>query len=141
MKKGESIMSFSPRVIAFCCDNSAYLAADMAGTMKLSYPEEIEIVRVPCSGRVDALHILKAFENGADGVLIAACYENACRYIRGNIRAKNRVDYVRSILKDIGIEEERIQIAYLAPNMGVKFAQIASEMVEKVKEFGPAIPS
>ena len=82
---------FVPKIVAFCCEQSGYPAADMAGTLKLKPPENVEIVRVPCAGRIETVYLLKALEKGADGVLIFGCYEENCQYLRGNLRAKSRL--------------------------------------------------
>src|SRR3989304_4418101 len=131
--------AFTPKIITFCCNHSAYEAADLAGREKLSYPEGINIVRVPCSGKVDVYHILKAFEKGADGVLVLACYEDNCKYLHGNIRAKKRVDYIKNLLEELGIEKERVEIYNLASNTGHRFVNLVKKMNEKVMELGPAL--
>ena len=87
--------NFEPVIVAFCCHYCAYTAADMAGSQRLSYPPNVKIIRVPCSGKVDALHIVKAFEKGADGVYVAGCLEGDCHFKNGNSRAARRVEYVK----------------------------------------------
>jgi coenzyme F420-reducing hydrogenase delta subunit len=106
--------------------------------MRLYYPESIRVVRVPCAGRVDVLHILKAFEKGADGVLVMGCQEGACRHLTGNTRAKERVRYSEILLKESGIDGERVRMVNLAPEMAHKFVQEVNEMTEKLKELGPS---
>jgi len=128
---------FHPKIIAFCCDQSGYLAADMAGTLKLKLPRNIEIVRVPCSGRIETIYLLKAFEKGADGVLVFACYEENCQFLRGNLRAKGRLSYAHRMLEKIGLEKERLEICYLATNSGVKLAQALQRKSEQLKKLGP----
>lgn len=129
--------AFSPEIIAFCCAQSAFRAADRAGRMRLHYPENIRVIRVPCAGRVDVLHILKAFEKGADGVLVMGCHEEACRHLTGNTRARARVKYSEILLKESGIDGERVRMVNLAPEMAHKFAHEVSEMTERLKELGP----
>lgn len=90
---------FEPVIVAFCCHYCAYTAADMAGTLRLSYPTNIKIIRVPCSGKVDATHVLKALEKGADAVIVAGCLEGDCHFKSGNIRASKRVAYVKNYWK------------------------------------------
>ena len=128
---------FSPRIIAFCCQHSAYLAADRAGSMRMSYPEGVHIVRVPCSGEVGVLHILKAFEIGADGVLVLGCPAGSCHHLSGNIRAAKKIAYARTILGEIGIEKERVEMFPLGPDWASQFVRIADEMTERVRELGP----
>ena len=128
---------FVPKIVAFCCEQSGYPAADMAGTLKLKPPENVERVRVPCAGRIETIYLLKALENGADGVLIFGCYEENCQYLRGNLRAKSRLSYARQMLERIGLEKERLEICHLATNCGVKFAETLQQKSEALKELGP----
>ena len=106
--------------------------------MRLRYPTNIKIIKVPCSGRVAIIHMLKALEEGADGVIVAGCLEGDCHYQSGNLRAKKRVSYVQEILEKIGIEAERVAMYNLSAGEGPRFAEIAREMTEKVKELGPS---
>ena len=129
---------FSPDIVAFCCAQSAYQAADTAGSMRISYPDNIRVIRVPCVGRVDVLHILRAFERGADGVLVLGCHEEACHHLSGNTRAKNRVQKANTLLQEIGIDGKRVEMFTLAPNQGSRFARIANEVNERIKELGPS---
>lgn len=129
---------FEPMVVAFCCHYCAYTAADMAGSQRLVYPANVKIIRVPCSGKVDALHIVKAFEKGADGVYVAGCLEGDCHFKSGNTKAAGRVAYVRKYLEEIGIESERLQMVHMSAGMGYRFAEIATEITEKVRKLGPS---
>jgi F420-non-reducing hydrogenase iron-sulfur subunit len=106
--------------------------------MRLRYPTNIKIIKVPCSGRVAIIHMLKALEEGADGVMVAGCLEGDCHYQSGNLRAKKRVIYVKEILEKIGMEPERVAMYNLSAGEGPRFAEIAREMTEKVKELGPS---
>jgi F420-non-reducing hydrogenase iron-sulfur subunit len=128
---------FVPKMIAFCCDQSGIPAADMAGTLNLKLPENAEIVRVPCAGRIETVYLLKALEKGADGVLIFGCYEENCQYLRGNLRAKSRLFYAQQMLGKIGLEKERLEICHLATNCGVKFAETLQQKSEALKKLGP----
>ena len=105
--------------------------------MRLQYSHNVRIVKLPCTGKVDALHLMKAFEDGADGAFVAGCLEGQCHYIEGNIRAKKRVTYVRRLLEEVGIEGERLEMFNLSSAMGGRFAEIVDEMTEKVKALGP----
>jgi F420-non-reducing hydrogenase iron-sulfur subunit len=129
--------NFEPVIVAFCCHYCAYTAADMAGSMRLRYPANVTIIRVPCSGKVDAIHIMKALEKGADGVYVAGCLEGDCHFKNGNTRAARRVAYVKKILDDIGIGGERIEMFAMSAGMGERFAQIASDFTEKIRALGP----
>ena len=105
--------------------------------MRLNYPTNVRIIKVPCSGRVASIHLLKSLEEGADGVLVAGCLEGDCHYQAGNLRAKKRVAYVRRVLEDIGIEPDRVTMYNLSAGMGPRFAEIAREMTAKIRELGP----
>ena len=105
--------------------------------MRLKYPASIRIVRVPCTGKVDILHILRAFEKGADGVYAVGCMEGDCHYNSGNFRARKRVEQARKILETIGVGGERVQMFNLASSEGPLFAKIAREMTEQVRNLGP----
>ena len=105
--------------------------------MRLQYPDNIRIVSVPCTGKVDLIHLLRAFEKGADGVYVVGCMEGECRYNSGNIRARKRVEQAQKILESIGIGGERVQMYNLSSSEGPKFAQFAKEMTEKITALGP----
>ena len=104
----------------------------------MSYPANVKIIQVPCSGRVDILHLLKAIEDGADGVYVAGCLEGECHYLTGNLKAKKRVHYVKRVLGEIGIEPERVEMFNLSSGQGPRFAEIAREMVERIQALGPS---
>ena len=120
-------VDFEPIIVAFCCHYCSYAAADLAGTMRLQYPSNVRIIRIPCTGKVDILYLLKAFEDGADGVFVAGCEEGSCHFINGNYRAKKKVKYTKKILDEIGIGGERLEMFNLSAAMGVKFADIVTE--------------
>jgi len=129
---------FEPVIVAFCCHYCAYAAADLAGVMRLQYPTNIRIIKLPCSGAIDVLHILKAFELGADGVYVAGCLEGGCHFIEGNIRAKRRVEEAKAILDAVGLGSERLEMFFMSSSEGVRFAEVAKEMTEKIRELGPS---
>lgn len=104
----------------------------------MSYPTNVKIIKLPCSGRVDIIHIMKAMEEGADGVFVAGCLEGDCHYQLGNLRAKKRVAYVREILDKIGVGGERVCMYNLSAGQGPRFAEIAREMTEKIRSLGPS---
>ena len=128
---------FEPKIVAFCCNFCAFAAADLAGAMRLQYPSGVRIIRLPCTGKVDALHLMKALEDGADGVFVAGCLEGQCHYLEGNLRARKRVIYVKRLLSEAGIEPERIEMYNLSSAMGGRFAEIVEEMTKKITELGP----
>ena len=129
--------NFVPEIIAFCCHYCAYTAADLAGSMRLEYPSNIKIIRLPCSGKIDVLYILKSFEDGADGVFVAGCEEGSCHFLKGNIHAKKRVQYARALLKETGIEEDRVDMFNLSASDGRKFVQICRDFTKRIERLGP----
>jgi coenzyme F420-reducing hydrogenase delta subunit len=134
---GVDMADFEPKIIAFCCDQSGYPAADMAGTLNLDFPGNVEIVRVPCAGRIETIYLLKALEKGADGVMIFGCFEENCQFLRGNLRAKGRLSYAHRMLEKIGLEKERLEICHLATNSGVRLAEALHRKSEQLKKLGP----
>lgn len=130
---------FEPKIVAFCCHYCAYSAADLAGSMRLQYSPSIRVVEMPCSGTIDHRVILDAFEKGADGVYVAGCMEGDCHFLKGNFRAKKRVNKsVKKLLDDIGLGSERLEFYNLSAAMGPRFAEIANEMTERIKKLGPS---
>jgi coenzyme F420-reducing hydrogenase delta subunit len=105
--------------------------------MRLSYPANIKIIQVPCTGRVDIVHLLSALEDGADGVYVAGCLEGECHYLEGNYKARRKVTYVKKVLTELGIEPERVAMYNLSSAQGARFAEIANEMVEQIRDLGP----
>lgn len=106
--------------------------------MRLSYPASVKIIKVPCTGRVDVIHILKAFENGADGVYVVGCLEGDCHFLVGNIRAKKRVAYAKQLLDETGAGSERLAMFTLSSADGRRFAEISRQMVETIRALGPS---
>lgn len=130
--------NFEPEIVAFCCHYCAYTAADMAGSKRISYPSNVKIIRVPCTGKVDAIHIMKAFEKGADGVYVAGCLEGDCHFKNGNTRARYRVEHVQKYLEELGWETERVAMINMSAGMGEFFARTALEFTQKIKQLGPS---
>ncbi len=130
---------FEPKIVAFCCSWCSYAGADLAGVSRLQYPANIEIIRVMCSGRIDPTFVLEAFTNGADGVLVAGCHiPSDCHYLSGNLRAQRRIAMTINLLKQFGIEPERLRLEWVSASEGDKFASVVKEMTEKIKELGPS---
>jgi coenzyme F420-reducing hydrogenase delta subunit len=125
-------------IVAFCCEHSAYLAADAAGKQGLHYPENLRIIRVPCAGRVDIIHILKAVEENAAAILVLGCEDGLCQHLTGNVRARERVKYSEALLKEVGVDGRRVGMFNLAANAPHKFIKIINEMNERIKEQGEA---
>jgi len=106
--------------------------------MRLNYPANVKIVKVPCTGRVDTLMILRAFESGVDGVYLAGCLEGECHFLRGNLRAKKRVQYAKGLLDEVGLGGARLEMYNMSSSEGQRFAEVAREMTEKVRALGPS---
>lgn len=128
---------FEPKMVAYCCNFCAFAAADLAGAMRVQYPPNVRIIRLPCTGKVDAVHLIKAFEDGADGVFVAGCLEGECHFLEGNLRAKKRVAYVKRLLDEVGINPQRVEMFNLSSAMGGQFAEIVEEMTGRIKKLGP----
>ena len=128
---------FEPKIVAFFCNWCTFTAADLAGTSRLAYPPNLKIIRVMCSGMVDPKFVLKAFLNGADGVLIGGCWPGDCHYINGNLKTRRRVALLHEVLERFGIERERLWLRWVAASEGVQFAELVEEMTQKLKALGP----
>jgi F420-non-reducing hydrogenase iron-sulfur subunit len=128
----------APRIIAFCCNYCAFAAADLAGSRRMQYPAGVRIIHTPCTGKLEMEHILDAFEKGVDGVLVVGCLEGGCHYVEGNVRARKRIDRIRSILDEIGIGGSRLQMVNLSDAMAPAFVQHVRGIVETVKALGPS---
>ena len=131
-------MSENPLILAFCCHYCAYAAADLAGSMRLQYPDNVRVLRLPCTGKVEVDHILAAFERGVDGVMVAGCLEGGCHFLEGNLRARKRVDRARQILSEIGLEPERLEMYNLSSAEGARFAEIVKEVSERLAKLDPS---
>ena len=130
--------NFEPIIVAFCCHYCAYAAADLAGSGRLQYPPNIRIVRSPCTGRLEIDFIMKAFEAGADGVLIAGCEEGSCHFQEGNYLAKRRVKTTKQLLEEAGLDPERLRMVNVSAASSQKFAEDVRAMVATVRALGPA---
>jgi coenzyme F420-reducing hydrogenase delta subunit len=127
-----------PTIVAFCCTHCAYNAADLAGSLRVQYPPAVKVVEVPCTGRVEIYHLLRAFEEGVDGVLVAGCLPGNCHYLEGNLNARRRVEQARRMLKDIGLEPERLKMVHMSSAMGLKFAEEAQRITDEIRVLGPS---
>lgn len=125
-------------VLIFACQYCSYAAADLAGSERRRYPANTSIIRLPCTGRVDESHLLAAFENGADGVMVAGCLEGTCHFLEGNYRARARVKRVAGILESIGLNGQRVRMYNLSAGQGANFAQFVGEFAELIDNLGPS---
>jgi F420-non-reducing hydrogenase iron-sulfur subunit len=129
---------FEPKIIGFLCNWCSYAGADLAGVSRIQYPPNIRIIRVMCSGRIDPVFVLEAFKDGADGVLVGGCHlPSDCHYISGNFKALRRITLLKNVLKDLGIEPERLRLEWISASEGDKFAAVVRDMVGEVKRLGP----
>jgi F420-non-reducing hydrogenase iron-sulfur subunit len=129
---------FEPKLIAFCCNWCTYAAADIAGTSRIHYPANVRIIRVMCSGMVDPIYILKAFEMGADGVLVAGCHEADCHYLNGPQKCDAMFERTKRVVNTLGLEDERLRREMIAAAEAPVFAEIIEEMVKQLKKLGPS---
>ncbi|MDD5095143.1 MAG: hydrogenase iron-sulfur subunit [Dehalococcoidia bacterium] len=127
---------FEPRIIGFMCNWCAYGGADMAGTSRLKYPTNVDVIRVMCSGRIDPSFILKAFQLGADGVLVCGCHPGDCHYAEGNYKAARRIPVLKKLLEQFGIEPERLRLDWVSAAEGERFASIINEFTTQIQKLG-----
>jgi coenzyme F420-reducing hydrogenase delta subunit len=130
-------VEYQPKIVGFLCNWCSYAGADLAGTSRICYPSNIRIIRVPCSGRVDPLLIVKSFQQGADGVLIAGCHPGDCHYSEGNYYARRRLALLHTFLEYIGIEKERFQIQWVSASEGKRWANVVSSFTGDLSRMGP----
>ena len=132
----EEKKEFTPLIVAFCCNWCSYAGADLAGSNRLSYPANVKIIRVPCSCRVNPLFILRAFQRGAEGVIMGGWHPGDCHYTTGNYYARRRMTTLFSMLDYLGIEKERTRVEWVSAAEGVKFAQTMNDFVETITKLG-----
>jgi len=130
-------MSYEPKLLALCCHYCAYAAADLAGSMRIQYPPNVRVLRLPCTGKVDTAYILRAFEAGVDGVIVAGCLEGGCHFHEGNLRARKRVELTKEVLAEAGFDPNRLEMFNLSSAEGQTFADIVETMTKRVAELGP----
>ncbi|MGB9488072.1 MAG: hydrogenase iron-sulfur subunit, partial [Terriglobia bacterium] len=128
---------FEPKIVAFVCNWCTYLGADLAGTTRLVYPANVRIIRLPCTGRIDFNLIIKAFEIGADSVLVSGCHPGDCHYTSGNYHARRRWILFRELLQTLGFDLERINFTWISAAEGHKWQQTVKEITEKTRKLGP----
>ena len=129
---------FEPTIVAFLCNWCTYTAADLAGTSRLTYPSNIKIIRVMCSGMVDPKYVIKALLEGADGVLVSGCNPGDCHYINGNYKARRRIKLLKEILPRFGFATERLRLTWIAASDGFLFADVMRDMTAQIKALGPS---
>jgi len=129
-------MTAEPKILAFTCNWCSYAGADLAGTSRIQYPPNIRIIRLMCSGRVDPTWILRAFELGADGVLVSGCHPQDCHYVSGNEKAEERVNSVKKAMRLLGLEAERLRLEWISASEGGRFAEVVKDFTEKLSKMG-----
>jgi len=130
--------SWEPKIAAFLCNWCSYAGADLAGVSRLQYPTNVSIIRVPCSGRIDPLYIVRALQEGMDGVLVSGCHPGDCHYISGNLVARRKFALLKSYLDYLGIEPGRVQFSWVSASEGSRFAALIEKVVKDVRALGPA---
>ena len=129
--------NFEPKIVAFCCNWCSYAGADLAGTSRIQYSPNIRIIRVMCTGRVSPLFVLKALSIGADGVLVLGCHPGDCHYMQGNYQTMRRIPLLKKMLKQLGIEEERVRQEWVSASEGAKFAKVTNSFTQTIRRLGP----
>jgi F420-non-reducing hydrogenase iron-sulfur subunit len=128
---------FEPRIVAFVCNWCTYAGADLAGTSRMQYAPNVRIIKLPCTGRIDPMFIVKAFEGGADAVLVSGCHPGDCHYTSGNYHARRRWSVFRTLLGLTGIDERRLHFSWVSAAEGQKFADLINDVTNKVRPAGP----
>lgn len=129
---------WKPKILAIICNWCSYAGADLAGGARIQYPPDIRAIRVMCTGRIDMLFILKAFVEGADGVLVSGCHFGDCHYLEGNYKAAKRMFMIKSLLKNIGLDDKRFRMTFVSASEGAKWATVMENVISTVKELGPS---
>jgi coenzyme F420-reducing hydrogenase delta subunit len=137
MSENGPVQTFEPEITVFTCNYCAAMSADSAGLLRLQYPPNVKIVRLPCTGKTDIAYILDAFEHGADGVYVVGCPLGNCHYERGNERGQAHVQRAKQLLNYIGLGGDRLEMFYVSGGMGAAFAEYAQQMTERIRALGP----
>ena len=137
-KPHDTRASFNPNIIAFACHYCAFAAADLAGVMRLTYPTGVKVIRIPCTGKLDHSYVLRAFEQGVDGVFVAGCLVGQCHFLEGNINAAKRVGHLKKLLETVRIDPARLEMYNLSGSQGPRWAEICIEFTERIRMLGPS---
>ena len=130
--------SWEPKILAFLCNWCSYAGADLAGVSRIQYPPNTRTIRVPCSGRVNPLFILRALQDGVDGILVSGCHPGDCHYLSGNYAARRKFAILGRLLEYLGIEKGRVQFSWVSAAEAGRFAEVINEVTEDIKKLGPA---
>lgn len=128
---------FEPKIAAFVCNWCTYTGADLAGTSRLPMEANVRVFRLPCTGRIDPLFVVKAFERGADGVIVSGCHPNDCHYNAGNFHARRRFAVFLELLRFLGVDERRMTFSWVSASEGNKWADVVNETTQRVRALGP----
>ncbi len=129
---------WEPKIVAFCCNWCSYAGADLAGVSRMQYPPNARVIRIMCTGRLEPEFVLRAFEQGVDGVLVAGCHPGCCHYISGNERAKEKIAMTSELLDVLGIDRRRLRLEWISASEGRIFADTMKDFVDKLRELGPS---
>ena len=129
---------WKPKILGIVCNWCSYAGADLAGSARAQYPPDIRIVRLMCTGRLDPLFIMKAFMDGADGVLVSGCHFGDCHYLEGNYKSAKRMFLLKSVLKDLGVEDKRLRMTFVSASEGAKWAKVVGDVVKTINDLGPS---
>ena len=132
-----SSKGFEPKIVGFICKWCTSAAADLAGVTRLKYQPNSVNIRVMCSSRVDPVHILQAFQSGADGVFVGGCHPGECHYQVGNLQTRKRIMMIHRLLKGMGIDPERLRLEWISASEGTKFKKTMNEFIDTIRELGP----
>jgi len=130
-------MAWEPKIVGFLCNWCSYRGADLAGISRIKFAPNVKVIRVPCSTRVEPSFVLKAFQSGADGVLILGCHPGDCHYVEGNYKTMRRMPLLKKMLVQFGVEDERVRLDWVSASEGEKYAKIINEMTETIRTLGP----
>lgn len=128
---------WQPRIVAFLCNWCSYAGADLAGMSRRGYPASIKVIRVPCSGKVDPMFVLKSFEKGADMVLVSGCHPGDCHYTSGNYHARRKLLAFRELLSFMGIDQRRFKVSWVSAAEGAKWSSLVAEITAEAQALGP----
>lgn len=135
--EGDGQASWLPKIVGFACNWCTYAGADLAGTSRMEYPASVRLIKIPCSGRANPAFVLRAFQRGADGVLLAGCHPGDCHYTSGNLYARRRFSVAKRFLEYLGLEPERFRVEWISASEGPKFVSVVKSMTEEIKSLGP----
>jgi coenzyme F420-reducing hydrogenase delta subunit len=138
MTENKGQENWVPKIVGIVCNWCTYAGADLAGISRIQYPPNVRLIRVPCTGRINPFYVMKALQEGADGVLVSGCHPGECHYLTGNLSARRKFYMLRNFLSYVGLENDRVIFTWCSASEGERFAQVIKGVTEKVKALGPA---